>query len=156
MQEFETAVARASAENEEQETGHSFGIVEIGEDEEGNETREVIPCTAYYPGDGALVMLMADTMGRADIGMKLAGIINFLADCLDDESKDYITGRLLDRHDPFGLEEITPIVWWLVEVFGGRPTKQPSDYAPSRKTGGQSSTRRTSKSTSSRSRSTVS
>jgi hypothetical protein len=152
VKEFETAVAAVETEDN-GPTPYPFIIVE--KNDEGEEVDRV-ECTAYEPGEGALIVLMADTMGRGHPGEKLAGIINFLADALDEESKQYVVSRLLDRNDPFGLDEITPIVWWLVEEWGGRPTKQPSDYARSRKPGGPRSTPRTTKQKSSASRSTVS
>lgn len=152
--EFDTAVARVKDENEQDEREPiEFTIVERDPDTE--EVLDRVVCHAYPPGDGQVIVLVTDVMGRRSNTMqKLAGIIDFFVDVLDEESRDYITKRLLDPEDPFGLEEIEGVVWGLVEEWGGRPTKQPSDFAPSRKKGGQRSTPRTSKSTSSRSRST--
>lgn len=155
--EFDTAVARTLAENEEPEAreGLTFTIVE--RDPETDEILDRVQCTAYKPTEGQVVILLADVMGRrATLVDKIAGAIDFFTDVLDEDSKTYIVGRLLDPADPLGLNELQPIINHIVEEWGGRPTKQPTDYSPSRKVAGQSSTRRTSKSTSSRSRSTVS
>lgn len=152
--EFDTAVASLTREDEEV---YPFTVVEIGEDEDGNEVRRKVECRALQPEEGQLLVFMADGMGRnSGLPEKTAAMVNFLVDNLDEESKAYIVGRLMDRSDPFGAEQIKDIVFWLIEEWGGRPTKQPSDFAPSRKTGGQSSTRRTTKSTSSASRRTAS
>lgn len=157
MREFETAVAVARAEDSPEEATIEFVVVEIGEDEEGEETRERIMCHAYHPGEGEVIMLISDAMGRrSSVPEKVAAIIDFLVNVLDDESTDYIVGRLLDRRDPFGISEIEPIVFGLIEEMGGRPTKQPSDFARSRKNGGQKSTQRTRKSASSASARTAS
>ena len=153
--EFDTAVARVQAEGETEETPFSFTIVERDPDTDAVLNR--VECHAYQPAEGQILVMIADVMGRrSSMTDKVAGIIDFFTDVLDDESKDYIVGRLLDRHDPFGVADIQPIVNYLVEEWGGRPTVQPTDYLPSRKPGGQSSTRRTSKSTSSGSRRTAS
>jgi hypothetical protein len=145
MREFETAVAATRAEDTDEPT-IDFAVLEFDEDEE---VKRVV-CHAYFPGEGEVLMLIADAMGRRSSGPeKIAAIIDFLVNVLDEESTEYITGRLLDRHDPFGIGEIEPIVFALIEEMGGRPTKQPSDFAQSRKAVGPKSTPRTRKSTSS-------
>lgn len=153
--EFDTAVARVRDENDTPEDKPSVMFTVNERDPDTDEILDRVECHAYYPGEGQILVLMTDVMGRrAGTAEKLAGIIDFFTDVLDPESKDYIVKRLLDPEDPFGLEEIQPIVFGLVEEWGGRPTKLPSDYASSRKTGGQKSTPRTSKRTSSGSRTT--
>lgn len=148
MREFETAIAASRAEPDDYPI--EFAVIEIGEDDDGEPTRERVVCHARHPGDGEVVMLIADAMGRrSSLPDKVAAVIDFLINVLDAESVDYITGRLLDPADPFGIEQVEPIVFALVEEMGGRPTKQPSDFAPSRKPGGRNSTPRTRKSTSS-------
>jgi hypothetical protein len=155
--EFDTAVARVRDENEAPEERPSIEFTINERDPDTDEILDRVVCHAYYPGEGKVLVLMTDVMGRrAGVAEKLAGIIDFFADVLDPDSKDYVVRRLLDDDDPFGLEDIQPIVFGLVEEWGGRPTKSPSDFAPSRKTGGRNSTPRTSKSTSSGSRSTAS
>jgi hypothetical protein len=151
--EFNTAVARVGARDEAQV--HTFTIIERDPDTE--EIVNKVECHAYDPTEGQVIMMITEVMGRrANIADKIAGFIDFFTDVLDEESKDYVIHRLLDPNDTFGIEDVQPIVFWLMEEFGGRPTRQPSDYLPSRKAGGQRSTQRTSKSTSSRSRSTAS
>ncbi|HEY5419337.1 MAG TPA: hypothetical protein VIL10_01265 [Marmoricola sp.] len=152
--EFDTAVARARVEDEE-EVAYPFTIVE--RDPDTDAVLDKVVCHAYHPGDGQVIVLIADTMGRrSSTSDKIAGIIDFFTDVLDDESKEYIVRRLMDRRDPFGLADVEPIVFYLVEEWGGRPTKQPSDFSRSQKVAGQKSTPRTRKSTSSASRRTAS
>lgn len=152
--EFDTAVARVQAEDSEEEVSYSFTINEV--DEKGNVVNSV-ECHAYAPEDGNIMMLMADLVSRrAGIAQQIAGLVDFITDVLDEESRDYIVRRLMDRTDPFGITDLRGIVDYLMEEWSGRPTKQPSDYLPSRKVGGQKSTPRTRKSTSSVSRRTAS
>lgn len=154
--EFDTAVARVRDTDEDQEEAPiEFTVVERDEDTE--EVIRRVKCHAYNPGEGQIVILLTDVMGRrTNNAEKVAGIVDFFTEVLDPESKQYIVRRLMDRKDPFGMADIEEIAMGLVEEWGGRPTKQPSDFAQSRKTGGQRSTRRTSKSTSSASRRTAS
>lgn len=148
MREFETAVAAAKADPDEYDI--DFKIVELSEDDDGEEIREEVICHALRPTEGEVLVLMGETMGRSSsTATKVAAIIDFLVSVCDKDSSDYIIGRLWDRNDPFGVSDVEPIVFGLIEEMGGRPTKQPSDFARSRKTGGQRSAPRTRKSTSS-------
>lgn len=141
MKEFETALA---AVTDEEEASLEFAVVEIKEEEDGSETRTKRLCHAYPPAEGQVILFMTDTIGRhRSTEERLAAIVDFLVDVLDEESRAYIVGRLMARSDPFGLADIEPIVMWMLQEWGARPTKQPSDFAPSRKTGGQKSTPRT-------------
>lgn len=153
MPSFDTAVARAT-ETEELEYNHEFDINERDDDDRIVRT---VKCWFREPDTGEIVMLLTDTQGRrANLSQRLAALVDFMTEVLDEPSQEYVVQRMLDPKDAFGLEDLTPILEWMIEEFGGRPTRQPSDYLPSRKTAGRSSTQRTSKSTSSRSRSTAS
>lgn len=160
IKEFETAAAVVAAEAAGDEVVFDFQIKEFGPDPDDPDNEvlvKTVVCHAFQPSEGQFMMLMADTQARSrSMGERLAAIIDFVIEVMDDESQAYITGRLMDRHDAFGLADIEPIAEWLIEEWGGRPTKQPSDFAPSRKTGGQRSTPRTRKSTSSASARTAS
>ena len=151
--EFDTAAKRVvDDEPREREYDLVFPIHERDEDDEIVDTFEA---RAARPGDGVIAVLLTDIQGRRSTASdKVAGLIDFVMDVVDRPTRDYLVKRLLDEDDPFGTEAITEMAMALVEEWGGRPTKQPSDYAPSRKTGGQRSTRTTSRQTSSRSRST--
>jgi hypothetical protein len=153
--EFDTAVARVESENDDERASTMFTVVE--RDPDTDEVLDRVECRAYLPEEGQLVILMADVKGRrAHTEDKIAGMVDFVFDLLDAESKDYLTERLLDIKDPFGFAQVADIATGLIEEWSGRPTQQPSDYLPSRKTGGRKSTPRTSKSTSSGSRRTAS
>lgn len=155
--EFETAAKRKLAEGEVVDRGPAT-LFKIAEYEDGeDEPREIVECEAYYPGEAAIVLLMSDATSRRNTDVeKATAVIDFFFSTLGDKTNDYIYKRFMDPDDPFDMTDLRDIVFGLIEEWGGRPTKQPSDFAPSRKTGGQSSTRRTSPSTSSRSRSTAS
>lgn len=128
MQEFTTAVK--AAESEDDKPDLEFNV-------------DGVLVTAYYPGDGQLAYLMASTGKHQPATEQVAGLINFFVAVLDDESHGYIVNKLLDRKDPFGLEEVQDIFEWMVEQWAGRPTKQPSDFASSRRSAGPKSKSRT-------------
>ena len=155
--EFDTAVARVLAEDEAPDEQPLISFTVNERDPETDEIVNKVQCHAYEPYEGAVVALLADVTGRrSKTTDKISGLVDFVMDIVDDETKAYLTDRLLDREDPFGAEDLSQIALGLIAEVGGRPTKLPSDFAPSRKTAGQRSTRTTSKSTSSASRRTAS
>jgi len=128
MREFKTAVDDKQTDPEEE--GTEFAV-------------DGVLCTAYRPKDGQLAMLMASTGRHTTSSEQIAGVINFFVNVLDDDSQQYIVGRLLDRTDKFGIDEVQEIMEWLIEEWSARPTKSPSDSRTSRQTGGRKSTGRT-------------
>lgn len=138
IREFDVAVA--SVEQSE-EDWTEFAINE--RDAEGEIVR-VVKCRAQKPAPGQAMYVMA-AMGRgSNSSDKIAGVINLLGDICDDKTREYIERRLLDRYDrQFEFEQVIGIIEGLLEEWGGFPTRQPSDYAPSQKPGGRKSTRRT-------------
>jgi len=113
-------------------------------------------CLCYKPDASQFAVLMATISRQNDWAAQIAGVINFFASVLDQPSHAYLTGRLLDRDDPFGIEEVQEIIEWMIEEWTGRPTQSPSGSTQSRQHGGPKSTPRTRKSTSSHSRPTAS
>lgn len=71
---------------------------------------------------------------------KIAGIIDFLMAVMDDDDAAWLTERLLDRKDPFGLPDVTSILMYLIEEWGGHPTQEPSGSSPTPTTTGPTST----------------
>lgn len=128
MKEFITAVEAVEAEDE--DLGTPFMV-------------DGVECRAYAPSDGQLAMLVVSISKRSSQHEKIAGIINFFDSTLDEESREYITDRLLDRTDPFGVVQVEEIIEFLIEEWTGRPTKSPSGSTRSQRPGGQKSTRRT-------------
>lgn len=123
--------------------------VEQGADPAMHFTVDGRELTCYPPNDGQLAMLMATTGRHTTMQRKIAGVIDFFVEVMDDDSAAYLTQRLLDRQDVFGVEEVEEIMAWMVEEWTGRPTQSPSVSTQSRQNGGPRSTRRTSKSISS-------
>jgi len=105
--------------------------------------------TCYRPSAAQFAVAAASVSRHRPVEEKLAGIIDFFVEILDEDSRGYIEGRLLDRNDPFGLDEVDDIMGWMVEEWSARPTQSPTGSTPSRQNGGRKSTRPTSKSTSS-------
>lgn len=135
IKEFTTAIKVADAEDREAEGGPDADQWPFKVDG--------VECMAFKPGSGQLAVLIATTANHSSEVEQVAGIINFFASVLDDQSHHYLVQKLLDRRDPFGISEVTEIMEAMVEEWTGDPTKQPSDYLPSRKPGGQKSKPRT-------------
>lgn len=135
--DFETAARAATTTQEEEEAGLPFTVTE--KDENGNVTARVT-CRCFRPGDGQLAILMATTGRHSSQNEQIAGIINFFASVLDDDSHTYLVNRLLDRKDEFGLEQVQDIMEWMIEEWTGRPTKSPSVSTRSPSSTGQGST----------------
>lgn len=125
VKEFVTALKEAT--EPESDEGYAFTV-------DGHE------CHAYKPEDAQLAMLLASVSRHNNWTTQVAGIINFFVEVLDDESHSYITERLLDRKDPFGLGEVQDIIEWMTEEWTGRPTRSPSVSTRSQRSGGRKST----------------
>ena len=80
----------------------------------------------YKPDEGQYAMLMA-SVGRGASDMdRISGVINFFVKIMDEKSAGYIESRLLDRSDPFGIDDVEDIVQWLNEEWSGKVTPPPS------------------------------
>jgi hypothetical protein len=132
IQEF---ITQAKAADEPEDVGMEFDV-------------DGVLCTAYHPGDGQLAYLVATTSRHSSAQEQVAGLINFFVAVLDDESREHLVARLLDRKDPFGVTEVEEIFKWLTAEWTARPTKSLSGSTPSRRTGGRRSTARVLESTS--------
>lgn len=146
MREFDTAVKAVTEDPEEVQEGSTF---KINERDENGELIRTVECRYFRPSDGQIAMVMASVGRHANLHAKLAGIIDFFVAVLDEESHFYLVDRLMDREDPFGLEEVEAIMAEMMEEWTGRPTQPPSASTQSRSSGGRKSAQRTTKSTSS-------
>jgi hypothetical protein len=106
---------------------------------------------AYLPSPSQFAIAVSATGPRRDLATKLAAIVDFMVEVLDEEGQAYITNRLMtsDRKDPFGLDELTELMNWMVEEWTARPTGRPSGSTRSASRGGPKSRRTTTKRTSS-------
>lgn len=96
--------------------------------------------TCYRPEPEQWAVTMAG-MGRfSSMRDQAAAVINFFVGIMDEQSASHITERLLDRTDPFGLEEVQNIFEWLTEAWSGNPTESPSASTGSQKPTGPTST----------------
>lgn len=87
---------------------------------------------AYTPTSGQLVLLNASLRGRGQTDDQRFGtILNFLFDCMEDEDKDYLESRLMDRDRKrrLKLKQLEEIFEYLMGEWFGRPTQPPSDSA---------------------------
>jgi hypothetical protein len=96
--------------------------------------------TAYPPTPGQMAMLVSAQAEGRDVTTSMAAIIDFIDGLLDEDGREMYRRRLLDRDDPFDFDTVNEIMEGLMEEWSARPTKSPSDYASSRKSGGSRST----------------
>lgn len=108
---------------------------------------------AYRPTQGQVAMAMAATGRHTNDQTRMAGIIDFFVEIMDEQSHQHVVQRLLSRTDPLGLEQVQDIIMWLMEEWSGRPTQPLSVSTQSRQSGGPKSKQRTTKKTSSAARS---
>lgn len=116
--------------------------------------------TFYEPDAGQLAIM--STLTSTNKTHEVAStIISFFFSVMDEDTSIYFRSRLLDRNDPFELDDeggVMDIFEYLMEEWSGKASTQPQDYRPKQSTPGRSSTgtTRAKASTSSRSRSTAS
>lgn len=139
MREFTTAISETYDEDESQ----SFLL-------DGEEYHY------YRPSDGQVMMFLGSIGKHATIADSVTGLVDFFFGMFDESDQAKFSRRLLDRKDPFDHRVITEIVETMLEDWTGRPTKLSTESSLSPRSGGQKSTARTRKSTSSVSRSTAS
>ena len=113
----------------------------------------------YEPSAGQLAIMA--TLSTSKEHQAVRQLMTLFFSVMDDETHEYFESRLMDRKDTFDLDTeggVLDIYEFLMEEWSGKPSKQPSDYQPPRKSTGRSSTgsTRAKASTSSRSRSTAS
>lgn len=88
------------------------------------------------PSDGQVAFLMAATSSKKSGSDRVAGLLNFFDSALDDDSQVYISEKMLDPNDEFGIEEIQSILEYLMGEWSGRPTqRQPVSTPPPPPTG---------------------
>jgi hypothetical protein len=73
---------------------------------------------------------------------QMHAVRTFMEESLEPESRTHVQDRLADPDDEFDLEDIVPIVNWMVTEFSTRPTSRPSGSPPPRKRTGKASTAR--------------
>jgi len=92
------------------------------------------------PGDGQVAFLMSRSAKHVSNADKVVAFLNFFDSVLDDETQSYVSNRLLDPRDPFGLEEVQDLIADLMEEWSGRPTESLRGSTPSQQSTGLSST----------------
>lgn len=98
---------------------------------------------AYQPNGGQIALTMARMGRHSSVSDRMAGFIDFFVEVLDPDSHTYVVNRLMDRTDPFGLEDVTAIITYLMEEWSGRPIQPSAASTRSPKNGGRKSTPRT-------------
>lgn len=126
MREFTTAAKEAAKDQPDEYLPFEIDGVEL---------------RSYRPTDGQFALLMAAMAGDFAGGAEQAAtLINFFLSVLDEEGRRYITHRLMDRSDSFGLENVTAILEWMTEEWSANPTKSSFVSMPSQPQDGESLT----------------
>lgn len=98
--------------------------------------------TFFEPDSGSLAIMMM-VAGQKMTPQNMGTFIEFIFNCMDEDTQLYFRRRLMDMSDPFGLsgEGSLMEIWKaLTEEWSARPTKQPSDFRPARRATGRAST----------------
>lgn len=101
-----------------------------------------VPLVAYPPTPEAFLLYLNAMAENRDMTESAAGLIDFVHGLLDDDGMAHIEARLMDRKDPFGLEDLNKMLASFMEEWTARPTTPPSGSGSSRSTAGRSSTAR--------------
>jgi len=81
---------------------------------------------------------LTDTMEMDGVDA-IKGTLRFMDEALLPESRDHIQARLDDPDDDFDVDNVVPILNWVIEEFTNRPTGRPSPPPqPRRRTGSRS------------------
>lgn len=78
---------------------------------------------AYKPTDGQLALLLSAIGRHTNVQTRIAGVIDFFVNVMDEGSATYVTERLLSRTDPLEIEQVQEVMEWMVEEWTGRPTQ---------------------------------
>lgn len=134
MMEFTTAVEQAEADVN----------AAVDGEEEGTPIRvDGRVCTFFKPDSGQLALYLAGMGRHTSEFEKVASTTDFFMGLWDDADQSYFSGRLMNRHDEFGMETMTRLMGQMIEGWSGRPTQPSSGSTASQQTGGRKSTRRT-------------
>lgn len=122
--------------------------VDAEEHEKGGGEKQTYPfkvdgrvCTSYAPTSGQLGVFTALISDINGWQTQSAGIINFFLGIMDEGTKSYLATRLLDRNDPFEIDDVRDIMINLMQEWTANPTDgqsgtsgSPSDDGPSSST----------------------
>lgn len=99
-----------------------------------------VTLTARRPKAATILDLAATTTG-SDVE-RVTATMAMVEDSLVPDSRDYIMGRLRDPDDEMDIEDLVPVIEWLVAEFTSRPTPPPPASAGRRSSTGKPSTGR--------------
>lgn len=95
--------------------------------------------TAYPPTPAQFAFHIRE-QNHKDTARRIASVVNFLDGLLDEKGRDRLADRLLDRDDPFDLDDVNKIISGLIEEWTANPTEQPSSSQPPPPSTGRKST----------------
>lgn len=107
----------------------------------------------YQPTTGQSALMMSAFSDDSAMTDAAKAILDFYKDITEPEGYEIIRDFLRNPRIPDSLEKLIDLTEKVIEAFTGNPTKQPTDYLPSRQSGGQSSTGSRQRPASTRSRS---
>lgn len=87
-------------------------------------------------------LALAEYQNNDDPYAQIRGVRTFMEECLIPDSRGIIQERLDDPDDDFDLDDIIPIINWLIEELSTRPTGRPTaSSGRPRRTGNRSTAR---------------
>lgn len=92
------------------------------------------------PSESQIAMLLVGSSDTVSGNQALSTTINFFFSLLEDDDQRYFKVRLLDRDDPFDVEDIVAMLNYLMEEWSATPTKPASDSTSSPPKTGHKST----------------
>lgn len=92
-------------------------------DESGEQRIEKRTIKCNPPKDGQVALMMARMGRHSGTNDKLAGIIDFFVGVLDEADHQYVVERLMDGNDPFGINDVTEVMTYIVEEWGKDRTR---------------------------------
>lgn len=141
MKQFIVAVEEAFEPEETEEVkGSVIELLDRRKNADGEVTEKVVPIRFFRPREGQVALLMAQTGRHASNDLKVSAVINFFTGVLDDPSYQYVTSRLMDQKDEFGLTHIEGLLQLMMEEWSGNPTQSSSGSTESPNSDGQNST----------------
>ena len=127
MREFNTAVAELQEEGSDLEYPYEIKI-------------DGVVCYYRKPEDGEYSVLLASIGRFKSLGEKVGAAVDLFAEVYDQESQEYLIGRLMDPRDrAFGFPQVADLLEVMVEEWTGRPTQASSGSTPRRRKTGSGS-----------------
>jgi len=96
----------------------------------------------WEPTNGQIALLLAAFSEESESTDSANSILTFYKNITDADGYKVVKDFLANPDIPNSFEQLVRLTNLVIEEFTGNPTKQPTDYLPSRRSSGQNSTAR--------------